>query len=398
MSPSILQLQSIGIQDVYLTKDPQINIFKYNYYRYINFSTDIIKVPLNENATFNKKITCDIPKKGHLLSKLYLHIKLPQLTKNGGTYLSWSDAIGYSIFSEPIELEIGGVIVDKLYPQCLNIWDEFSNSTKQMGRNIMLNKGDVFSASKFNAIKPYDLVIPLDFWFTKQYNLALPLLSMYNQDVKIHFKFRDFPQVINYDGSSPAYSSILDSNLYAEYIFLDDIILDQFQRQKHMYIIEQMQYHGDETIPANTNIYNTTLKFNHPVKELLFACVEKGNVDTNNYFVYCNSTDDTSIISEAALLLDGKKRFDYLPEFYYRLAFPDSIHSTIPMKYVYSIPFSIKPEDNQPTGSLNMSRFNDVVLSLKLPSGNSECYLYVYGINYNIVTVENGNLVFEFAM
>lgn len=63
MSPSILQLQSIGIQDVYLTKDPQINIFKYNYYRYVNFSTDIIKVPLNEVATFNKKITCDIPKK-----------------------------------------------------------------------------------------------------------------------------------------------------------------------------------------------------------------------------------------------------------------------------------------------------------------------------------------------
>lgn len=398
MSPSILQLQSIGIQDVYLTKDPQINIFKYNYYRYVNFSTDVIKVPLNENATFSKKISCTIPKKGHLLSKLYLHLKLPALTKNGGTYVAWSDAIGYAIFSEPIELEIGGVIVDKLYPQFLNIWDEFSNSEKQLGRNLMLNKGDIYSASKFNATKQYDLVIPLDFWFTKQYNLALPLLSMYNQEIKLNFKFKDFSQVINYDGGVPAYGSILDSDLYAEYVFLDDVILDQFQKQKHMYIIEQVQYHGDETIPANTKIYNTTLKFNHPVKELIFACVEKTNVDSNNHFVYCNSTDDTSIISEVALLLDGKKRFDYLPEFYYRLMFPDSIHSTVPLKYVYCMPFCIKPEDNQPTGSLNMSRFNDVVMSFKLPNTNAESYIYVFAINYNIVTVENGTLVFEFAM
>jgi hypothetical protein len=398
MPPSILQLQSIGIQDVYLTKDPQINIFKYVYYRYVNFATDVVKLTLSDVASFNRRCSCTIPKRGHLLSKLYLHIKLPALEKKSGTYLSWSETLGYAIFSEPIELEIGGVVVDRLYPQFLDMWDDLSNANKQAGRNFMLNKSDYYITNYRNALKPYDLIIPLEFWFTKQYNSALPLLSMYNQDIKINFKFKDFQQVVNYDGGTdPENVAIIDSHVYAEYIFLDDTIVQQFQRQKHMYIIEQVQYNGDEIIPQNTTIYNTSLKYNHPVKELIFACAEKQTVACNNYFTYSNTTTELSLISEAALLLDGKQRFEFLPEFYYRSMFPDAVHSNIPMKYIYAMPFSLRPEDNQPTGSINMSRFNDVVLSLKLPPGNNECYLYVYAINYNILTIENGNFTLEWA-
>jgi hypothetical protein len=398
MPPSILQLQSVGIQDIYLTKDPQINIFKYVYYRYVNFATDIVRLTLTDVATFNKRCSCVIPKRGHLLSKLYLHIKLPPLEKTSGTYLSWVETIGYAIFSEPIELEIGGVVVDRLYPQFLDIWDDLSNANKQAGRNFMLNKSDYYITNFTNATRPYDLIIPLEFWFTKQYNSALPLLSMYNQDIRINFKFKDFYQVINYDGDTlPSVASIIDSHVYAEYVFLDDTIVEQFQRQKHMYIIEQVQYNGDEIIPSNTTVYNTSLKYNHPVKELVFACAETLAVDNNNYFTYSNIDTEASLISEAALLLDGKQRFEFLPEFYYRAIFPDCVHSNIPMKYIYSIPFSLRPEDNQPTGSINMSRFNDVTLSLKLPSGNRDCFLYVYAINYNILTIENGNFTLEWA-
>jgi hypothetical protein len=397
MSPGLLQLQSTGIQDIYLTKDPQINIFKYTYYRYVNFATEVVRLPLNEIAAFNKRVTCDIPKRGHMLSKLYLHLKMPKLVKQSGTYASWSDAIGYALFSEPIELEVGGVVIDKLYPQFLDIWDEFTNGTKRQGKNFMLGKSDIFTAATQNATKPLDLLIPLDFWFTKQYSSALPLLSMHGQDVRVNFKFKDFSQVVNYDGDEPAFTPILDSQVFAEYVFLDDVITEQFQRQKHMYVIEQTQFNGVEVISADTSIYNSKLKFNHPVKELIFACAETANVENNNYFAYSNTADETSIISEASLFIDGKQRFESLPECFYRNVFPDIVHNTIPMKYVYCMPFAIRPEDNQPTGSINMSRFNDVVLTLKLPVGNQKCYLYVYAINYNIVTVEKGTFTLAFA-
>jgi len=398
MSPSIFQLQAFGVQDVYLTKDPQINIFKYNYYRYVNFATETVKLNMNDIAAFGQKTSCTILKKGHLLSKLYLHIKLPALKKIDGTYLSWSDTIGYSIFNGPIELQIGGIVVDRLYPQFLDAWDDLSNANKNLGRNFMLLKSDIFSATKHNAEKDADLIIPLEFWFTKQYNSALPLLSMVTQDIKINFKFRPFSECINYDGTEPLEIPIIDSSVLAEYIYLDEVILKQFQEQKHMYIIEQVQGHGEEIIPMNTSVYNTLLKFNNPVKELVFFCSETQNIENNNYFCYSKTSNDTALISSASLLLDGKSRFDNLPEFYYRTIFPDSVHSTIPMKYIYTMPFCLKPEDNQPTGSINLSRFNDVTLTLRLANGNPQCKLYVYAISYNIVIIENGVLSFEFLI
>jgi hypothetical protein len=398
MSPSIFQLQALGIQDVYLTKDPQINIFKYNYYRYVNFATDTVKLDFNSSLTFGQKSTCEIPKRGHLLSKLYLHIRLPKIVFSTGDYASWSDTIGYGIFSDAIELQIGGVTVDRLYPQFMDAWDELTNNNKQIGKNFMLLKSDTYVSNIQNASKDVDLVIPLDFWFTKRYNMALPLLSMFKQDIKINFKLRNFSDCINYDGDLPPHHDIITSNIYAEYIFLDDIILKKFQEQKHQYVIEQVQYNGDEIIANSINIYNSDLKFSHPCKEIVFFAVETDNINTNNYFSYSNKEDDSPLIEEASLLLDGKYRFDHLPEFYYRTIFPDSVHSVIPMKYVYSMPFCIRPEDNQPTGSLNMSRFNDITLALKLCQNNPQMKLFVFAVSYNILTIENGSVVLEFVL
>lgn len=397
MSPSILQLQALGLQDVYLTKDPQINVFKYNYYRYVNFATETVNLNLNNTSTFGQKASCIIPKRGHLLSKLYLHIKLPVLRKNGGEYASWCDTLGYAIFKDPVELQINGVTVDRLYPQFMNAWDDLTNANKQLGKNFMILKSDTYMSNLYNAGKEVDLIIPLDFWFTKQYNLALPLLSMFGQEIKVNFSFKTFSECVNYDGDEPYNNPIIESSIFAEYIFLDDTVLKQFQQQKHTFIVDQVQYNGDEIISENSISYTSSLKFNHPCKELLFFCVEKENIETNNYFSYSKSITDTPLIKKASLLLDGKTRFDTLPEFYYRTIFPNSVHSVIPMRYIYTMPFSIHPEDNQPTGSINLSRFNDVNLALTMSPNNSTCYLYTFAISYNVIVIENGKLSMEFT-
>ena len=396
MSPSLLQLQAVGLQDIFLTTDPQINIFKYNYYRYVNFATETVKLGFNENVTFGKRITCEIPKRGDLLSKIHLHLRLPPIVKNGGTYASWTDTLGYAIFDDFIELQIGGEIVDKLYPQFLNAWDELTTTSKKVGKNLMLLKSDTYVASKYNAEKYVDLIIPLDFWFTKQYNLSLPLLCMAYQDIKISFKLKQFSECINYDGDEPLAIPILNANIIAEYIFLDDIIREKFLDVKHQYIIEQVQYNGDDLILHNTDVYNSKLRFNYPCKEFIFFAVENNNIENNNHFVYSRTPDDEPLIREASLLLDGKLRFDSLPEFYYRSVFPDNVHSVIPTKYIYTMPFSIKPEGNQPTGSLNASKFNDITLFLKLPHDNVDLTLYVFAISYNVLIINKGFLTMEF--
>lgn len=393
---SVLQLMAQGIQDVYLTKNPDINFFRYHYFRHVNFANDIYKLHLNTEALFNTKTQIIIPKKGHLLSRLNLHLKLPKLIKQqDGTYICWSDTLGYSIFNSPIELLIGGIVVDKIYPVCLDILDELSNSSD--GSNRMILKSDNYTSNIYNAKYEVNLMIPLDFWFTKDYSYALPLLSMTNQDIQINFSFADFYNVINYDGSmTPPRVEILESNIYAEYIMLDDIILEQFQKQKHQYVIPQMVYNGDEIIQSNQSIFSTKLNFQNPCKELLFCCVDINSIDNNNYFNYSRYNDQMPLISQAALLLDGKHRYDdYMPENVFRDFFPNIVHSVVPSKHLYVMPFSLKPEENQPSGSINLGRFDEALLSLKMTPNNPSCKLYVFGILYNIVTIENGIARFE---
>lgn len=396
---ALLQLQAGGKENVYLTQKPDINIFKYIYYRYINFSTEIIQTNLNEFPAFGRSSTCNILKKGHLLSKLYLHLKLPALEKINGTYLSWTDTLGYAIFDGPVELLIDGVVVDRMYPIFSDMWDELAtNKSKRDGKNLMIMKSDMFRSNTYNATQETSLMIPLDFWFTKDYSLALPLIALSSNNIKIQFSLKKFTDCINYDGTSaPTSCNIIESSIYAEYIWIDDLFLDYFKNNEHFYIINQNEYHGNEIINNSALNYTTHLKFNNPSKELLIACTHLNNIVNNNHLNYSRD-DGNPFIQNISMYLDGRMRFDNLPEFYYRCIFPDTVHTNIPTKYIYTIPFSLKPEDNQPTGSLSMNRFTDISLNLNLTPDNPSFYIYIYSLTYNFLSIKNGKLFFEYPI
>lgn len=396
MPPALIHFTSKGPLDAFLTVDPQMSLItNYTYHRFRPFAIHIEKVPLTKRLNFGVSTFAPIPKVGHLVSKVHLHIKLPKLNKNGGEYIAWSDILGFTIFDGPIELEIGGVVIDRIYPQQIDLGDELKNINDNQGKNLMILKSDISRASRFNADRETDLMIPIEFYFTKHYSMALPIYSIYNQEAKIKFKFRSFDKIINYDGALPTETpSILDANMYIEYIFLDDGINELFKNKKHRYVIEQTQFNEIEFIKENETVYNATLSFNNMVKELQFALVEKENVDNNNYFVYEDSNGD-GYLKEIAFYTNGQQRFQFLPESYYRLVFPSTAHRGIPIKHIYSIPFGIEldNEEKQPIGGLNFSGgLSDQVLSFRLKSGNPDLYLYVYAINYNILTIQNGNI------
>ncbi|NDD52716.1 hypothetical protein EBZ39_02350 [bacterium] len=392
MPPGIIQLQAKGDKEVYLTESPQIDVFKYSYYRYVNFAAETVVLPLNDNVQFGKQTFCKIEKYAHLLSKLYLHVKLPALTKNGGSYVSWTDNIGRALFSRPIELEIGGTVVDYVYPQFMDMWDDLTTGEGHIGRNLMTLKSDTYVSNKYNAIKETDLIIPLEFWFTQRYPMALPLLAMRLQQIRINFFFRNFGELVNYDGAEPDIAQVVESQLLAEYIFLDDTVLPRYTNEKLTYLVEQVRYQGDESIMPGQPLFSTNLKFTKPTKEIVFSCVDTAHLSTNNYFVYSRSTDSKSFIESATLLLDGSRRFDNLPEFYFRSIVPNNVHNSVPLKHIYCIPFSTRPEENQPTGHINLDRFTDVTLSLNMRHNNPGCKIYIYGLCYTIVTIENGVL------
>ena len=396
MVASILQLQNKGEQDAYLTATPSINMFKYKYHQYINFATELVRLQPNELFDFGKTSSCTIPLKGDLLSKLYLRIKVPKLTRTSGTYLSWSDTLGYAIFKEGIDLEISGVVVDTFYPGYYDIHDSFEKPDNDLGANLGILRSDTYVSSKFNAEADNDMIIPLRFWFTRDYKMSLPIIAMPNQNMSVKFKLRNFQDCINYDGLPPIDSNIIESEILVEYIYIDDSAKTLFKDSSHTFLIEQVKYNGKEQISENSGIYHAKLQFNNPCKELMFACVEKTSNDNNNYYNYSKIIDNTPLISEISLVLDGKNRFDFLPEVMNRLGYAASIHKSVPLKYVYTLPFCIKPYDNQPSGTLNLSKFDDVTLVLKMSKNNPICFLHVYALMYNVLTIQQGIMTLKF--
>ena len=82
-------------------------------------------------------------------------------------------------------------------------------------------------------------------------------------------------------------------SLYVDYIYLDTDERRRFAQVSHEYLIEQVQFTGDESV-ANPNA-KVRLNFNHPVKELIWTMTSDQSIKhTENIFV--NGQHNTAIV------------------------------------------------------------------------------------------------------
>jgi hypothetical protein len=108
------------------------------------------------------------------------------------------------------------------------------------------------------------------------------------------------------------------------------------------------------------------------------------------------------MLSTAILQLDGKDRFTARLPSFFRLEQPYQHHTTTPVKsFIYNYSFALRPEDAQPTGTMNASRIDSIVWQLELnPLLNNpaipasqlrgNCRVMIYAHNYNVFRVING--------
>jgi len=74
----------------------------------------------------------------------------------------------------------------------LNIWNELTtNYGKQKSFNKMIGNIELLTSFS-NGKQSYGLYIPLNFWFCQDSGLALPLVAMIHNDIKLHVEFNDF--------------------------------------------------------------------------------------------------------------------------------------------------------------------------------------------------------------
>lgn len=196
MAGGLIQLVAYGVQDLFLTKDPQITFFKIVYRRHTNFSTEVIPQFFIHRPDFGKRITCVLSRSGDLISKMHLVAILPNVPQfkdeNNNvdeiTKFAWVRRIGYALIRN-VEVEIGSELIDRQYGDWLNVWHEITQANR---KNIDKIIGDVEELVDFsNGKKAYKLFIPLRFWFNRFPGLALPVLSLQYNHIQINVEFND---------------------------------------------------------------------------------------------------------------------------------------------------------------------------------------------------------------
>ena len=73
-------------------------------------------------------------------------------------------------------------------------------------------------------------------------------------------------------------------------------------------------------------------------------------------------------------------------------------HTRVPNNYIYTLPFALRPEEHQPTGTLNFSVIDKKILQLKMNEGiNYDFVVKLFSVNYNILVFTGGmsGLVFN---
>ena len=345
-----MQLVAYGAQDIYLTGNPQITFFKVVYRRHTNFAMESVEQTLNGSTSKNGKAVATVSRNGDLVGRMYVECLLQGTGANQGAELL-----------NEVVVEIGGQQIDKHYGRWLEAWAELTEPNPTGAK--MTTAGTVTDGTLFQNMSSMGGVtddastlvfIPLQFWFNRNPGLALPLIALQYHEVKVSITWGNV-------------TSMANTKLYADYIYLDTDERRRFAQVSHEYLIEQVQsqsFTGGATMD---------LTFNHPVKELVWTGAVSAGVTLAA--LTANKTWQ--------LKLNGHDRMAARDVKYYTRAQIHAHHTgfggvqTRDSIGVYS--FALKPEEHQPSGTCNFSRIDNAQL---VTSGTDD--VHVYAVNYNV--------------
>lgn len=422
----LMQLVAYGAQDVYLTGNPQITFFKSVYRRHTNFAIENIECTFNGEVGFGKRVVCPLPRNGDLVGQIYLKMTVSKLNQSPIAIHYYQDFLAYRLV-DYVTVEIGGQEIDKHYREWMFIWNELTTpSGKKEGLYKMILAGGYYYKTvaplKGNA-NDETMYLPLNFWFCRNPGLALPLIAMQYHEVKLVVKFAENTGFIyglqdsSYNGLSPNTDypqPKFNASLLVDYIFLDTDERRRFAQVSHEYLIEQVQYNGYNVINTNTErTYNIPITFNHPVKELVWVMtddISPGEWITIGEDIYFDSfleEDDFHCLKTIKLSLNGHDRFAPRKAEYFESVqsyqhhtnspFYTTIYSTFDnnptyIRYNYGCySFALKPEEHQPSGTLNFSRIDSAVLNVVSNPINYSAYkMHLFGLSYNVLRVMSG--------
>ena len=229
MVASLLKVISTGVQDERLHFSETLYPFQKIWLKTARFTTKWHRLDFYNPATFGNTSYCALPRKGHLITRLYLVATMPDIYTTQLQALQqlrsstpaatqvfprfgWTNSLGHALVSQ-LTLDIAASRVETLDSRLLEILDEFNTPLEKVpGMNdLICRKDSGFTETSFGWPAPSSalrtsipaqpsaslaptrqrVVVPLPFWFARgDAGSALPIDAMTMDEVRVGITFR----------------------------------------------------------------------------------------------------------------------------------------------------------------------------------------------------------------
>jgi len=384
-----LRLAATGVQDQWLTGDPQFSYFLMNFRRHTKFAIDYVESQFDGDIDFGKTIISRVPNdKGDLVSNMTIKVTLDDPVPNDD---NWSPSI-ISHLVESAELLIGGQTVEKITGEYIYMHQQLHNTDDDINQTLYFLNGHS-NVLTYAAGTEYTYFMDLPFYFYRNPSLAIPTCALTKQLVEVKIKLRSLPELINGGASAGVTANIKKFSLDNEFVFLTDNERNFMMSRPLDYVITQVQM-SKFVMNAGENTKSVMLNFSHPVRELFFVSQSEEAVRDNHPHRY-------NTISNIKLQFNNTIVFDRDNDFLvYEQAFKHHVNSpynySVSYNYLKSdfamYSFALQPEVYYPTGQVNMSRIAHKLLTIEIDPINSvdNNNTRIYAVNYNLLRVSGG--------
>ena len=397
-----LRLAATGVQDEWLTGEPQFSYFLMNFKRHTKFAFDFVESQFDGEVNFGKDISCRIPgDKGDLIRNMTLKITLtdPKPDDGGENDMVWTPSVITNLI-EYADLVIGGQPIQRLTGEYIYIHQQLHNTDDDIEQTLYFLNGH---GNYLSYADRYTYFLDLPFYFYRNSSLAIPTCALTKQLVEVRIKLRPLNELVRNIGASDAEgisdvtASIVKFSLDTEFAYVTPEEKGYLMSRSLDYVITQVQL-AKFKMKAGETKKSVMLNFQHPVKEMFFL---SQNIATGNVPHYYNTIVNAELRFNNEIVFNRDERFlVYEQALKHHVNSPSSETSTTlngvsaargPAKFgMYS--FSLKPEMPYPTGQVNMSRISHKLFTLEINPINDiyENDTRVYAVNYNVLRIESG--------
>ena len=370
-------LAYLGADDVMLVGEPEITYFLEKYSAPIPFAKRLDVISFDTQVKFGGESVVQIPKRGEMISNLYLKFTTPQLNS-----ALCDSAMTYMI--DYVELYCNGQLVERLYGEYIEMMNDLKTPQGKQA-TLQYLTGKVYPATSATLNQVY--TIPLPFTSLRK---GFEIDNAYLEFRVVLRSSREF--TIN---PVTLWTEPLNIQLLVEYVYINVKI------KRDVQVYEQVQ-RVEFIAPVGVNNVRLQLGLMNPVKEFFVVIQNSGafgfDFTTNGAFSldgnsYTNGT--TEQLSNLVLKFNNVERIskDIGTPLFLRVIQPMEYHTRVPDRKFYMYSFSLDPENVIPTGQVNMSRISNQVMELSMVPSAQSRFIRIYAVSYNFI--QKGKVLFN---